>query len=211
MAQHRYLIAGAKGGQGTTTIASVVAALAAGHQPTTLVATRPGDVYALTGTPIPSKLSSLTSIYPNLHLTGACQHGISATFDPSSDASGIVVGDLGRLSEIDEDDQGDADADTTRWLVVRGPCYLSLRAALEDPWRPDGIVVLAEAGRPLVAADVTDVLGVPVVAQVPVDPAVARIIDAGLLLDRLHRLSAFSRIARLVQAQLRPETASVAL
>lgn len=70
--------------------------------------------------------------------------------------------------------------------------------------------VLAEAGRPLVAADVTDVLGVPVVAQVPVDPAVARIIDAGLLLDRFHRRSAFSRLARLLQAQLRPETASVA-
>ena len=31
MAQRRYLIAGAKGGQGTTTVATVVAALAAGH------------------------------------------------------------------------------------------------------------------------------------------------------------------------------------
>ncbi|HUR18667.1 MAG TPA: hypothetical protein VMZ51_07000 [Acidimicrobiales bacterium] len=54
---------------------------------------------------------SLTPIYPNLHLTGACQNGISASSDPSSDASGIVVVDLGRLNGIGEDDQGDADAD----------------------------------------------------------------------------------------------------
>ncbi len=68
MAQHRFLIAGARGGQGATTIATVVAALAAGHQPTTLVANRPGDVCALTGTPIPPKWHSVTSICPNLHL-----------------------------------------------------------------------------------------------------------------------------------------------
>ncbi len=37
-------------------------------------------------------------------------------------------------------------------------------------------------GRALTAADVVDVLGTPVVAEIPVGPAVARAIDAGLLL-----------------------------
>ncbi|HSH58716.1 MAG TPA: hypothetical protein VK988_03550, partial [Acidimicrobiales bacterium] len=112
----------------------------------------------------------------------------------------MVVSDLGRLSELELHDDDDLDAVTTRWLVVRGRCYLSLRAALEETWRPDGIVVLTEPRRPLVAADVSDVLGAPVIAQVPIEAAVARIIiDAGLLLGRLHRLSAFSGIAKLVR------------
>ena len=46
-AVRRYQLAGARGGQGTTTVATVLAALAAGHGPTTLAATRPDDVAAL--------------------------------------------------------------------------------------------------------------------------------------------------------------------
>jgi hypothetical protein len=42
------------------------------------------------------------------------------------------------------------------------------------------------------------VLSVPVVASVPVDPAIARATDAGLLLARLHRLP-LRRLAALVR------------
>ncbi len=214
MALHRYLIAGAKGGQGTTTVATVVAALAAGHVPTRLIAGRPGDVCALTGTPTPPNWSSTTSISANFVLDAGAEvePGEACASSPTpGDGSQVVVADLGRLDELGEPHQlEDASGTTSRWLVVRGPCYLSLRAAIEHPWRPDGIVVLAEAGRPLGPADVSDVVGAPVVAQVPVDAAVARIIDAGLLLARLHRLSAFSGLSRLVRAQLVPEPASVA-
>lgn len=216
MAQRRYLIAGAKGGQGTTTVATVVAALAAGHGPTTLVSTRPDDVCALTGSPAPATWASMASISANLRLLDAkhadIKGGPCPVSGPDGDEPQHVVVDLGRLSELPEDHRLETDgvANTSRWLVVRGPCYLSLRAAIDHPWRPHGIVVLAEAGRPLTSADVSDVVGAPVIAQVPVEAAVARIIDAGLLLARLPRLSAFQSLARLLPAELHPAKAPAA-
>ena len=72
-------------------------------------------------------------------------------------------------------------------LLVLRPCYLGLRRALAAPVRPSGIVLLAEQGRSLGRRDVEDVLGVPVRAEVAVDPSVARAVDAGLLARRVPR------------------------
>lgn len=69
-------------------------------------------------------------------------------------------------------------------LLVLRPCYLALRRAVRVGIRPHGIVLVAEPGRALSAHDVASVLGAPVVAQVPVDPAVSRAVDAGLLVPR---------------------------
>lgn len=84
-----------------------------------------------------------------------------------------------------------------RWLIVRGPCSLSLRTALETAWRANGTILLTKPGRPLMRPthrrDRRD----------PVDAAVARI-DAGLLLAHLKRLSAFRRLARLLQSDPTP-------
>jgi MinD-like ATPase involved in chromosome partitioning or flagellar assembly len=74
-----------------------------------------------------------------------------------------------------------------RSVLVTRPCFLALRKALAAPLRPTEVVLLEEPGRALRAADVEDVLGVPVVAEVAVDPAVARAVDAGLLAARLPR------------------------
>lgn len=73
-----------------------------------------------------------------------------------------------------------------RFLVTR-PCYLALRRALADNIRPDGIVLINEADRSLDARDVEDVIGAPVVAQIPADDngAIRRTIDAGLFGTRL--------------------------
>ncbi|MFN0029199.1 MAG: hypothetical protein ACKV2O_18745 [Acidimicrobiales bacterium] len=75
----------------------------------------------------------------------------------------------------------------TRSLLVLRPCLVSLRRALSAPLRPSALVVVTEEGRGLRAADVPEVLGVPLAAEVPVDPAVVRMVDAGLLLARLPR------------------------
>jgi MinD-like ATPase involved in chromosome partitioning or flagellar assembly len=75
---------------------------------------------------------------------------------------------------------------TVSLLVIR-PCYLALRRALDAPLRPSGVVLVTEEGRSLGRADVEDVLGVPVRAEVRVDPTVARAVDAGLLASRLPR------------------------
>ena len=49
------------------------------------------------------------------------------------------------------------------------------------------MVLLTEPGRSLTRVDVEDCVGAPVVAEVSVDPAVARAVDAGLLASRLPR------------------------
>lgn len=101
-------------------------------------------------------------------------------------ASHVNVVDAGRLG----DDAADAirrsiiESATTSLLVTR-PCYLALRRALACPVRPDAIVLVTEPGRAIGRADVVDVLGRPVVAEIEVDPAIARAVDAGLLASRL--------------------------
>jgi MinD superfamily P-loop ATPase len=72
-----------------------------------------------------------------------------------------------------------------RALLVTRACYLALRAAMRDQARPSGVVLLTEPGRALTAADIETCLGAPVIAAIPVEPAVARAVDAGLLLARM--------------------------
>lgn len=78
-------------------------------------------------------------------------------------------------------------AGATRSILVTRPCFLSLRRALAAAIRPSEVVLLTEPGRSLTRLDVEDCLGAPVVAEVAVDPAVARAVDAGLLASRLPR------------------------
>jgi hypothetical protein len=72
-------------------------------------------------------------------------------------------------------------------LLVTRPCYVALRRAMHAPVRPTGVVLVNEPGRVLSARDVHEVVKAPVVAQVEVDPKVARLVDAGLLTGRLPR------------------------
>ena len=71
-------------------------------------------------------------------------------------------------------------------IVVRG-CYLALRRAvrIELAARAAGAIYVEEAGRALGVRDVTNVLGVPVLASVAVRASTSRAIDAGVLPTRL--------------------------
>jgi MinD-like ATPase involved in chromosome partitioning or flagellar assembly len=73
-------------------------------------------------------------------------------------------------------------------LLVTRPCYLSMRRAVSRGVSADGVVLVQEPGRALDRRDVADVLGLQVVASVEVDPAVARSVDAGLLVRRPNRV-----------------------
>ena len=73
-----------------------------------------------------------------------------------------------------------------RSLLVLRPCYLALRRALAAP-RPTGVALMCEPDRALGAADIEAVLGVPVLAEIAWDPAVARAVDAGLMATRIPR------------------------
>jgi hypothetical protein len=54
------------------------------------------------------------------------------------------------------------------------------------------VVLINEPGRALGRKDIESVLGIPVVADVLIDPNVARAVDAGLLAGRLPRTLARS-------------------
>ena len=78
-------------------------------------------------------------------------------------------------------------AEAGRTTLVLRPCYLALRRAMKVTAHIDGIVVVSEPGRALGAADVERLLGARVLASLDVEPAVARAVDAGLLVQRRHR------------------------
>jgi hypothetical protein len=73
-------------------------------------------------------------------------------------------------------------------LLVTRPCYLSLRRAVRHPRPADGVVLVADAGRALDRRDVEQVLGLPVLCTVQVDPVVSRAVDAGVLVTRLPKV-----------------------
>lgn len=72
-------------------------------------------------------------------------------------------------------------------LLVTRACYIALRRAIASAARADGVVLVTDDGRSLDRHDVERVLGLPVLAELHTDPAIARVVDAGLLARRLHR------------------------
>jgi len=177
------ILNGARGGQGTSTIAAALALYAAGHVRTQLVAIDPRATAALLGVAQPTEGES--SVTEQLTLTA----------EPVGDPE-IRIIDAGTIAFT-----GDGDV---HLVVLRGPCYVALRSVgLASGRRPDGVIVLAEAGRSLDDRDVRDVTGIDVVATVAVTPAVARTIDAGLLVARLHGLSDLAPLRRYATTLLR--------
>jgi hypothetical protein len=110
----------------------------------------------------------------------------------ASDPRPVVV-DCGRIDGSPAGRDGPTEvaqvmaAAASQSLLVTRSCYLALRRYLTVPVRPSGVVLLREPGRSLTASDVEDVVGAPVVAEVAVDPAVARAVDSGLLSQRVPR------------------------
>lgn len=101
-------------------------------------------------------------------------------------ASRPVVVDAGRI-----DDRSPLVALVTEArhsLLVTRPCFLALQRLSRLSVRPTGVVLVNEPGRALDRSDVEDVAGAAVTAEMMIDPAVARAVDAGLLSSRLPRL-----------------------
>lgn len=71
-------------------------------------------------------------------------------------------------------------------LVVRA-CPLDLAAVAAEPTIPTGVVVVRPRARSTSCADLADAAGAPVLAELDLDPAVGRAVDAGLALRPLPR------------------------
>jgi hypothetical protein len=127
--------------------------------------------------------ASLTLARASLASTAA---DVDAAIDAWTAVAPTVVVDAGRL---DPTDRGAARllARASNSLLVLRPCFLALRRAAAIAVRPSGVVLVDEKGRSITADDVRAVLGVPLVAIVPHDPAIARAVDAGVLAARVPR------------------------
>ncbi|MEZ5145051.1 MAG: hypothetical protein R2726_21455 [Acidimicrobiales bacterium] len=207
----------AKGGVGTTVVATALALTLARGAPTgALLVDLDGDAPAVLGVPepqspgvgewlaagsdVPADGLARIEVRATPHL--ALLHRGGATVEPGASAraevlAGLLAGesrpvvvDCGRLdgtpTPAAEVRRVLAASSTHSVLVTRG-CYLALRRALALPLRPSSVVLVDEPGRSLGRLDVEEVLGVPVTAQIPWDPSVARAVDAGLLAGRLPR------------------------
>ena len=69
-------------------------------------------------------------------------------------------------------------------LAVTRPCYLSLVRAARTGFVPDGIIVVRDHRRALGPSDIERSLNAPIIAIIDLDPDIARIVDAGLLVAR---------------------------
>jgi len=192
----------AKGGSGTTVIAAALALLAAQQHATTLVDLAGDSAVALghaepAGPGVLDWMTSPTAgaealarlaveVGPNLHLLprgqGEPPPGRWADLAAALQHLPGVVIDAGTGEPV----AALHDAATQSLLVTR-PCFLALRRAVQLSIKPTGIVLVDEPGRALRARDVEHALAAPVVAEVLIDPAVARAVDAGLLASRLPR------------------------
>lgn len=190
-----------KGGQGCTT---VTAALALTQRGSRLIDTT-GDLPAVLGLPEASGLGICDLLADDQALEVAAVERLAvdrslmplvvAGYTPAAsvpehrwaELAATLIADRGVwFLDAGTNPAASSVAADRKLLVVRN-CYLALRRALAHPARPDGVVLVSEPGRALNAADVEAVLTAPVVAEIAIDPAVARTIDAGLLAARLPR------------------------
>ena len=202
-----------KGGVGTSVVTALVALQLARQRPTWLV-DLVGDLDGVLGVAEPAgpgvsdwlgseaeldweTLTRLaTPVAPNLGLVhrGGGDLGSRSRVEPLAELladdhhdvvvdCGVVVGD-----HVDVDGPAPVLAKTaTLSLLVLRRCSLALRRARDLPVTPSGVVLVDEPGRALRRRDVESVVGAPIRAQIPFDPALARMIDAGSLAARPPR------------------------
>lgn len=196
-----------KGGSGTTVVATALAVLLSRrHAGGTLLVDAGGDVPTVLGLPEPSGPGLFDWFYtPDVDAGALRRLEVSVTPELqvlpagnrrslSADQSTLATERLfeavsGRAVVVDAGPPSPlanelASGSTVSLLVLR-PCYLALRSAMAAPVRPSAVVLVEEDKRSLDAVDIEEVLGVPVRAVVPWDPAIARSVDAGLLGSRL--------------------------
>jgi cellulose biosynthesis protein BcsQ len=198
-----------KGGSGTTVVSAALALVLA-ESGATLLADLAGDVPAALGLPGPDGPGLADWLAAGPDVPDDALARLEVEVGPRlrllprgvADAEAVESGRASALAAALAGDRRSVVADCGRaatgpglvlaagasvsFLVLR-PCYLALRRAQVAPIRPSGVILITEEGRSLTRRDVEEVLGVPVRAEIPHEPAVARAVDAGLLTTRVPR------------------------
>jgi len=197
----------AKGGAGTSVIAAALAVVLARREGGALAVDLAGDLPAVLGVPDPSApgvaewlaagdevaVDALARLEVDVGAGLALvARGEADMCEGRGDVLASVLASEARPVVVDcgtapRGTSAQVAAAATSSLLVTRPCYLALRRAMASTLRPTGVVLVHEDGRALSRRDVESVLAVPVRAEVRVDPAVARAVDAGLLAGRLPR------------------------
>lgn len=193
-----------KGGSGTTVVSAALAlTLAQRNTATVRIVDLAGDIPSALGIAEPSgegvmnwlqqqhvpiqslqiPVTARVSLIPRgndslLHhdLTAEHCNSLATELDTSNELTVVDAGS-GHIPQL-------INNATTSLLVIR-PCYLALRKAAHLSVKPHGIVLINEPGRSLGKRDVESVVGAPVLVDLPLDPTIARCVDAGLLASRI--------------------------
>lgn len=194
-----------KGGSGVTSVACLLAIAQAERAEPTVIVDLDGDIPAVLGM-ADSDEPGLADWYATPSRSSGTLARIRREVQPDLQAivrgHGDLVGEPGvllqalvELAQVAIVDCGvlaspiaaGVAAGATQRLIVTRPCYLALRSMRAMSVAPTGVVLVDERDRALGRTDVEAVVGAPVVAQVAVDPAIARAIDAGMTTARLPR------------------------
>jgi MinD superfamily P-loop ATPase len=192
----------AKGGAGTTVVAAALAQRIARRTPSGVVLVdAAGDAPAVLGLPEPdgpglagwlrsgsSEPPADVAACPGLLLIPRGDGPLAAD---RADQLADALGSAGRPVVVD---CGSAPTGVAAVLAERAdqsifvtrPCYVALRRFVTVPMpTATGVIVIREPGRVLSGDDVAAAVGAPIVAEIDIDPAVARTVDAGLLAARV--------------------------
>lgn len=188
------IVAGAKGGQGATTVVAALAVTAARKGRRIIVIDAGGDVASILNRPHVEAADDLAA-----GLTAACpvdgvelvhlpadridSNTVRGTSELVADGATIIIDAGTDPSMVHPFD--DVRPRPQRVLVVRS-CYLAVRRAAAVPYTPDHVVLIRERLQSLTATDIERALALPV-TTVDHDPILARAIDAGLLVTHAHR------------------------
>jgi len=144
-------------------------------------AVAPSDAFDRLAVRARPRLSLLPRGGDTVHLPG--DEGSGAALAVALDRAPTVI-DVG--VPVDPAQRGVISAASTSIVVVR-LCYLALRRAAREPLLSTaaGVIVVGEDHRAIRAADVSNVLGCPLLGRVRVRPSIARAVDAGLFAGRL--------------------------
>jgi hypothetical protein len=187
---------GAKGGQGCSTVAALLA-MTRNEVGRVLVDTG-GDLPAVLGIPDKDEPGLYDVLRSDAPVTSLVNH---VSFHGRLGFVTAGGGEAGDVPEARWRELADAlVANPGHWIVDAGTgparamldvadhamvvtryCYLALRAAHRLGLRATGAVTIREEGRALTQVEVERIVGAPVVADIPWTPDVARSVDAGLL------------------------------
>jgi hypothetical protein len=193
-----------KGGSGTTVVAAALALVSAHREPTLLL-----DL----GGDVPAALGSTVHAEPGVfdwldapHAEAVRLHGLAQEAAPhlwlaplGRTRRPLDDGDVARLIDAGRGwrgatvmDLGASTVPSTAWrdplvtsLAVVRSCYLTMQRLSGVSSRADALVFVEEPKRAVSAHQVSNSLGLPIVAVVPWDPNVARSVDSGMLRSRM--------------------------